>query len=74
MVTIKNRKLIIEIKTDRPVEFYTSLQKAILESVQALQIGEEIYNNPDLPDNIFYLLELQMALLLTDDQSKKSLK
>lgn len=71
MIEIKKDRLIIELNTSNPEETLLCIQKGIIEAIQILHKGEEIYNEPDLPIHIYYLLELQRALLPTSQQLKQ---
>ncbi len=71
MVEFKKDKLLIELKTSNPEETLVGIQIGIIEAIQLLQKGEEIYNEPELPIHIYYLLELQKELLMTAQQLMK---
>ena len=65
MVRIENEKLIIEIDTPSPEEVLDGINLGICNMLQTLSETEDLYYNADLFDAMFYLIELQKALITT---------
>lgn len=68
MVRIEKNKIIIEVETSAPEEFYADLLKDIITCVQSAQTDKD---NDKLGDSLHFLLELYKALLPDERQVEK---
>ena len=71
MIKIKHKELIIKIPHNAPAEVLEGINLGICTVLQTLSESEDLYYNPDLFDAMYYLIELQKALISTKKADKE---